>query len=159
MKLIIGILSVGLIMLSSGYETKVNYGGATEVFLNEEVAYDTVTQDEFRAMMNKHLSAPITKCLKENDPTIFMTKCYSGVEVEIEGKRIHEYKRKFYKNYPISGTLIYRDCGRKSHLCDYRVWYDRDSVVVKESFVRPWQSAKSYVDDLCKVLEGNKKKQ
>ena len=118
------------------------------------VVPDTVSVMEFSAFMREKLTTPIMQCMMKNDPMKFHSKCYSDVEVHIASKNIRHYKEKISKFYGIYGEIKLIDCGQQEHICSYRAWFDKDSIIVKESVLRPWMSSSEFVDELCLKING-----
>ena len=116
---------------------------------------DTVSKQEFQALINNHLIDRIRACLMEKDPHMFMTKCYTTLDIIIDGQDISEYSRRIYKKYEVSGEIEFVECGQKQHLCSFEAFVGADSVVVRDAFRNPWQNSDIYTRDFCKDILQN----
>ncbi len=115
-------------------------------------ANDTISKQEFIKLMDDRICVPIRTCLEKKDPHMFMTKCYSKIEPEINGQKAYLFKGRIYRKYPTEGAIVFTECGKRQHLVDYKLFVDQDSLVVRESFRRGWQSSTSYVEEFCQDI-------
>lgn len=113
---------------------------------------DTVSKQEFQALINNHLIDPIRACLMEKDPHMFMTKCYTTLDIIIEGQDIFDYSRRIYKKYEISGEIEFVECGQRQHLCSFEAYVGADSVIVRDAFRNPWQNSDTYTREFCRDI-------
>ena len=116
---------------------------------------DTVSKQEFKELITNRLIDPIRACLMEKDPHMFMTKCYTTLDIIIDGQDISEYSRRIYKKYEVSGEIEFVECGQKQHLCSFEAFVGADSVVVRDAFRNPWQNSDIYTRDFCKDILQN----
>lgn len=116
---------------------------------------DTVSKQEFKELITNRLIDPIRACLMEKDPHMFMTKCYTTLDIIIDGQDIFEYSRRIYKKYEVSGEIEFVECGQKQHLCSFEAFVGADSVVVRDAFRNPWQNSDIYTRDFCKDILQN----
>ena len=116
---------------------------------------DTVSKKEFKELITNRLIDPIRACLMEKDPHMFMTKCYTTLDIIIDGQDIFEYSRRIYKKYEVSGEIEFVECGQKQHLCSFEAFVGADSVVVRDAFRNPWQNSDIYTRDFCKDILQN----
>ena len=113
---------------------------------------DTVSKQEFKALINNHLIDPIRACLMEKDPHMFMTKCYTTLDIIIEGQDIFDYSRRLYKKHEISGEIEFVECGQRQHLCSFEAFVGADSVIVRDAFRNPWQNSDTYTREFCRDI-------
>ena len=116
---------------------------------------DTVSKQEFKELITNRLIDPIRACLMEKDPHMFMTKCYTTLDIIIDGQDISEYSRRIYKKCEVSGEIEFVECGQKQHLCSFEAFVGADSVVVRDAFRNPWQNSDIYTRDFCKDILQN----
>ena len=142
-------VAIGLMALSMAVSLFSDLVNSTEVMTGEEIGFDTITKQDYVKFLDKHLLGEISDCLQKKNPHMFMTKCYTTVTCDIEGTLIEQYKGRIYRPYSTKGSIVYIECGQRQHICSYEAFVSKDSVVVRESFQRPWQSASSFTKEFC----------
>ena len=113
---------------------------------------DTISRKAFQMFIDMELVRPISTCLEENDPLVFMTKCYTRLLFELDAR--YE-KEKLYAHSNIKGTLILVDCGSETRMADITANYGERKITVRESFRLPRKSLEDYLTDICAFIKEN----
>lgn len=113
---------------------------------------DTASKEMLKKLIDEQLIDPIRICLMEKDPHMFMTKCYTTLDITIEGQNIFDYNRLIYKDYKVSGEIEFVECGNRQHLCSFEAFVGADSVLVRDAFRNPWESSEVYTKSFCKDI-------
>ncbi len=113
---------------------------------------DTVSLEKLNELLNKKLIEPLTKCIEQKDPHLFMTKCYSRMYFDL-AKTFKN--RKLYTDRPIRGDLIFVDCTIERHWGQVSIDYNKKEITVRESYKTGYQPVKTYLNETCAFIEKN----
>lgn len=125
--------------------------------VEEELPQDTLDRKVLTKTVEDRLTKYVRKCVRKRDPNAFMTKCYSNVETVFKPYRNWNANGPIYKNTNVKGTIDYIDCGQRNHLCEFMYISSKDSLIVRESFLRDWESAQKYAKSFCGDLSAKEK--
>ncbi len=121
------------------------------------VVADTLDRNEVRTKIEDRLTKYVRKCVRKKDPHAFMTKCYSNVETVFSRHARAKRLTPIYTNSTVKGTVDFINCGQRNHVCEFLYFTGKDSLIVRESFLRDWKPAKKFTKTFCGDLSGKEK--
>lgn len=114
-------------------------------FFNWNSQGKEISAKEVDLRVQEHLIQPIKDALTERNPHMFMTKCYSDIYYDIEGKKITDIEYTFYDNSTLEGVVTLNDCNQIEPICAFRMDLATNKISVKESFLTGWVPLNEFI--------------
>lgn len=119
-------------------------------------ANDTISRKEFQRYMDTELIKPVRTIIEKHNPHVFMTKCYSAVNFELD-ERYKNTRYPLYKSGGIQGRLVFTECSQNKHMADVYVNLKEKTFTIQESYTSKAKNKEEYVSHLNSYMVGNKK--